>query len=230
RVDAAAGRRDAACAEAELSDRWQLYAAAQQRRGAHVPQRSGFHGQAALVPDADEFRHHPELQGRAGARRVRVAGRPLVGRRLLHELRRREVLDVRVRQPRRLSDRDRPARPASRVRRRASHGLLVAGAGPWREPRTRFFDQQEVMVMARTPRNAKWAVLPLLTAIGMMLGGIANAHHGYSLNYETDNIGTIEGVVEEVFWSNPHVQYYIAVKREDGSTQTWIVETHNLRI
>ncbi len=28
RVDAAAGRRDAACAEAELSDRWQLYAAA----------------------------------------------------------------------------------------------------------------------------------------------------------------------------------------------------------
>jgi len=84
--------------------------------------------------------------------------------------------------------------------------------------------------MAQLLRNAKWAVLPVLTAIGMMLGGLANAHHGYSLNYETDNIGTIEGVVEEVFWSNPHVQYYIAVKREDGSTQTWIVETHNLRI
>lgn len=83
--------------------------------------------------------------------------------------------------------------------------------------------------MAQMPRSARW-VAASLTAIGTLLGSPLYAHHGYALSYDTDNIGTIEGVVEDVFWSNPHVQYYVAVEQEDGSTETWIVETHNLRM
>ena len=63
-----------------------------------------------------------------------------------------------------------------------------------------------------------------------LIGAPLQAHHGYSLNYKTEEIGTIEGVVQEVFWANPHVHYYLTVTRENGSTQTWDVETHNLRL
>lgn len=73
-------------------------------------------------------------------------------------------------------------------------------------------------------------IFSLLTITGAVLWARVEAHHGYSLNYDRDQIGSVEGVVEEVFWSNPHVQYYLSVEDEEGSTATWIVETHNLRL
>lgn len=79
------------------------------------------------------------------------------------------------------------------------------------------------------------AIVKRVLSVGFLAGGLLmsaslQAHHGYSLNYETEETGTIEGVVQEVFWANPHVHYYLTVTHEDGSTQTWDVETHNLRI
>ena len=56
----------------------------------------------------------------------------------------------------------------------------------------------------------------------------SSAHHAFSAIYENDSEGTVEGVVEEVFWANPHVHYYIRVKNEDGSDELWDVETMNL--
>ncbi len=49
----------------------------------------------------------------------------------------------------------------------------------------------------------------------------AAAHHAFAANNEMDNVGTVEGIVEEVFWANPHVHYYIQVTKEDG---TWTAE------
>ncbi len=55
----------------------------------------------------------------------------------------------------------------------------------------------------------------------------APAHHAFSANYDLTKIGTVEGVVEEVFWANPHVHYYLRVRTE-GSEELWDVEDANL--
>ncbi|MBT5031464.1 MAG: hypothetical protein HOM55_04110 [Proteobacteria bacterium] len=67
-----------------------------------------------------------------------------------------------------------------------------------------------------------------LSLIGFAAQAV-HAHHAFSGNYDIDLIGTVEGVVEEVAWGNPHVHYYITVANEDGSQELWDVETGNLR-
>ena len=57
--------------------------------------------------------------------------------------------------------------------------------------------------------------------------GSAQSHHALSANY-IDEVGTIEGVVVEVFWANPHVHYYVEVSNEDGTTRLWDIEGSNL--
>ena len=56
----------------------------------------------------------------------------------------------------------------------------------------------------------------------------AVAHHAFAANYDMDNVGTVEGVVEEVVWANPHVHFYIQVTNEDGTTELWDGEASNL--
>ncbi len=56
---------------------------------------------------------------------------------------------------------------------------------------------------------------------------VASAHHAFSANYDLTRIGTVEGIVEEVFWANPHVHYYIRVRNEDRE-ELWDVEDSNL--
>ena len=58
---------------------------------------------------------------------------------------------------------------------------------------------------------------------------LASGHHAYAANY-VDELGTIEGVVVEVFWGNPHVHYYLEVARDDGATEIWDVESANLGV
>ena len=55
------------------------------------------------------------------------------------------------------------------------------------------------------------------------------AHHAYDANYIRET-GSIEGVVVEVFWGNPHVHYYLEVTNDDGSTTLWDVESDNLGV
>ena len=40
-----------------------------------------------------------------------------------------------------------------------------------------------------------------------------------------DQTGTIEGVVTEVWFRNPHVRYYVEITLGDGSTESWDVRT-----
>ena len=65
-------------------------------------------------------------------------------------------------------------------------------------------------------------------ALGVAIAVETNAHHAFSANFDLDNVGMVEGIVEEVFWANPHVHYYIRVTNDDGSDELWDVETMNL--
>lgn len=72
-------------------------------------------------------------------------------------------------------------------------------------------------------RFSSWALTLAL------LGSPAVAHHAYDANY-TREIGSIEGEVVDVFWANPHVQYYLEVTNDDGTKQVWIIEADNLNV
>jgi hypothetical protein len=55
----------------------------------------------------------------------------------------------------------------------------------------------------------------------MLLAGSSSAHHSYVAEFDADNPTTIEGVVKEVWFKNPHVRYYIEVTDEDGNVVIW---------
>ena len=47
------------------------------------------------------------------------------------------------------------------------------------------------------------------------------AHHSYAAEFDRNNPATIEGVVTEVWFRNPHVRYYILVTSQDGEEVVW---------
>jgi hypothetical protein len=49
----------------------------------------------------------------------------------------------------------------------------------------------------------------------------ADAHHSYAAEFDRNSAATIEGVVTEVWFRNPHVRYYIAVTDDKGKVVIW---------
>ncbi len=74
----------------------------------------------------------------------------------------------------------------------------------------------------------RFTSLGLASAMALM-SAVAVGHHAYDANYTRDT-GSIEGVVVDVFWANPHVQYYLEVTEDDGTSRTWIIEADNLNV
>ena len=68
----------------------------------------------------------------------------------------------------------------------------------------------------------------ILFGLSLSAAHYSEAHHAFAANYEMDNVGTVEGIVEEVIWANPHVHFYIQVANEDGTTELWDGEASNL--
>lgn len=56
------------------------------------------------------------------------------------------------------------------------------------------------------------------------------AHHGFAFEFDTEQQGTVTGVVTNVRFANPHVVYMVNVETNDGETEEWLVRTHNVRI
>ena len=52
---------------------------------------------------------------------------------------------------------------------------------------------------------------------------VVMSHHSFAVEFEKDKIDTIEGVVTEVWFKNPHVRYYIKVVNEKGEEEMWDV-------
>jgi hypothetical protein len=58
----------------------------------------------------------------------------------------------------------------------------------------------------------------------LLLSLPALAHHGSNISYQTDKTITLEGVVTEWEYKNPHPQIYFDVKDKDGSVVNWAAE------
>ena len=65
----------------------------------------------------------------------------------------------------------------------------------------------------------------LLTAGMMLLTTMPSAaHHSVAINFERGEPIEIRGTVKEVHMRNPHSQYVIDVRAEDGTLTAWFVE------
>ncbi len=52
----------------------------------------------------------------------------------------------------------------------------------------------------------------------------AQAHHSWSVDYDTDQSIVVEGVVTEFLGLNPHSALLMDVENPDGETEEWTVE------
>ena len=65
-----------------------------------------------------------------------------------------------------------------------------------------------------------WVNRILIVAVAFAAAVAARAHHSFAAEFLDDQTGTIEGVVTEVWFKNPHVRYYVEIETEDGKV-TW---------
>jgi hypothetical protein len=64
-------------------------------------------------------------------------------------------------------------------------------------------------------------------SLGLLFGsaGMADAHHSYSASYDLSRPVQIQGVIQDLRFANPHVEFVVAVPGADGSMVPWLVST-----
>ncbi len=67
----------------------------------------------------------------------------------------------------------------------------------------------------------------LCVVAGCCLAAAASAHHSFPTVYDVNARTTIEGIVTEVLYQNPHARLYLRVTGEDGTEVIWELETQN---
>ena len=68
-----------------------------------------------------------------------------------------------------------------------------------------------------------WVNRFLLVAVAILAAAAARAHHSFAVEFLEDQTDTIEGVVTEVWFRNPHIRYYIDIETESGDKESWDV-------
>ena len=73
-----------------------------------------------------------------------------------------------------------------------------------------------------------------LSSVFVLLAGLATpaavpaAHHGRGGTYDASKLVTIEAIVTEWAWRNPHVVLYVDVTEADGAVVSWALESQNV--
>ena len=65
----------------------------------------------------------------------------------------------------------------------------------------------------------------LIVVLVLALAAPALAHHNYRLNFDDSIEITLEGVVSEVSWANPHITIYLDVTNDDDEVIKWALPT-----
>ncbi len=69
--------------------------------------------------------------------------------------------------------------------------------------------------------------LAAVTAM-LTLAAAAPAHHSLAVEFDSLSIVKVEGVVNEVWFKNPHVRYYLTVVDDAGEEVIWDTHAHNI--
>ena len=54
----------------------------------------------------------------------------------------------------------------------------------------------------------------------LVVPAVGRGHHSFAVDFIRETI-TIEGIVTEVWFNNPHVRYYVAVSNGNGEVEQW---------
>ena len=65
-----------------------------------------------------------------------------------------------------------------------------------------------------------WIHRILILAVAILPAAAARAHHSFAAEFLDDQTATIEGVVTEVWFRNPHVRYYLEIETDAGK-ENW---------
>ena len=57
--------------------------------------------------------------------------------------------------------------------------------------------------------------------LGMVMPVTPSPHHSFAAEFDANKPITTSGFVTKIDWSNPHVWFYINVKKDDGSIENW---------
>ena len=67
----------------------------------------------------------------------------------------------------------------------------------------------------------KLAVGFFALALGVIAAVPAIAHHSFAAEFDASKSVSMKGYVTKVEWTNPHVWFYIDVKKSDGMVENW---------
>ena len=70
--------------------------------------------------------------------------------------------------------------------------------------------------MKRSLAGLSGAILGITLAVAPAI-----AHHSFSAEFDTAKPATMQGYVTKIEWTNPHVWFYIDVKKPDGTVENW---------
>ena len=78
----------------------------------------------------------------------------------------------------------------------------------------------------RTGRGLAIAAIAVML-MSAVLGGVVSAHHSRA-GYDAKKTVTLNGVVKEVVWRNPHVYILFGVKDDKGNVVQWTGELSSI--
>src|SRR6266481_4199356 len=83
-----------------------------------------------------------------------------------------------------------------------------------------------VLLPARSTITTRFLTSELVALAALTAVRVApvSAHHSFAAEFDGSKPVTLEGVVTQVDWANPHVWFYITMKDEEGRTARWACE------
>ena len=99
------------------------------------------------------------------------------------------------------------------------HAHLVKGGAPMYPPACR---------QNKPSSTAKKVVVLLLPVVALLASSRPLFTHHGAASFDNTRTITVEGIVTEYVWANPHVYVKVDAKDESGQTVSWVVETQSV--
>ena len=80
-----------------------------------------------------------------------------------------------------------------------------------------------VAKLAKAP-NGRSLIVLIVSSTALTTAPLLSAHHSISRHYHRDQSVTVEGVVAEVVFQNPHAKIHLDVPDASGGVTAWILE------
>src|SRR4051812_41827289 len=61
----------------------------------------------------------------------------------------------------------------------------------------------------------------ILVSAMLVSAAPAWAHHAFATEFDAAKPVTVKGIVTKIDWANPHVWFYLNVKKDDGAIENW---------